>query len=95
MKNLITLIAIALLSTASNGDDGLMDKSKQIAWGGFSWGAASVPDAIAVLTQQSLTACPSGFEKVREYAAPEGDVWFLHFVIRCLPPSKPIAAADK
>ena len=87
-------IAILAANVNAFAGDETIDHKKRIAWGGFNWEAVSVTDANTVLTQQSIKACPSGFEKVREYAAPEGEAWYLHFVVRCItPPSTPVASA--
>ncbi len=33
---------------------------------------------------KAFEACPSGWEKLREYTTRDGDKYFLHFEIRCL-----------
>ncbi len=57
---------------------------REIANRSFSWGAASIPEALSWMNQKSFDACPDGFEKIREYTTREGDKYFLHFEIRCL-----------
>lgn len=89
------LLIVLLLASASTLANSEIDNKKRLAWGAFSWDAVSVTDANTVLTQQSIKACPAGFEKVREYAAPEGEAWYLHFVVRCItPPATPVATAN-
>lgn len=58
----------------------------------LSWSEQPYSVLSTMLASDAQKACPAGFEKVREYAAPEGDAWHLHFVIRCLPPATPSAS---
>lgn len=83
----ITFLFVLALSFPAVADEQTVDHKKQIAWGGFSWGAVSVSDAITVLNQKSLTSCPDGFDKLREYTTREEDKYFLHLVVRCITPA--------
>lgn len=93
MKQLLISTVLALIAVTAHATESSIDLKKQIAWGAFSFGAASVADATTLLTQQGIKSCPSGFEKLREYAAPDGDAWYLHFVIRCITPATPSSTA--
>ncbi len=87
MKKTLTFVIAFALSSFAIADEQTIDKKKQIAWEKYSWDAVRVTDAITLLNQQSLTDCPSGFEKLREYTTREDDKYFLHFVIRCITPA--------
>lgn len=61
-----------------------------------AWSERRYPDVTIGLARAAQMACPTGFEKVSEYAAPEGadGDWRLHFVIRCITlPATPAATA--
>lgn len=61
-----------------------------------AWAERRYPDLIHPIASAAQRACPAGFEKLREYAAPEGPAgdWYLHFVVRCITPSAtPVASA--
>lgn len=62
----------------------------------IAWSERRYPEVTIGLARAAQEACPTGFEKVREYAAPEGPNgdWHVHFVVRCITPaSTPVASA--
>jgi hypothetical protein len=78
------------LSWSAVAEEQTFEKKAQLPWGGIertAWGVA-----YADIHRQTLTSCPSGFEKLREYTTREGDEYFLHFVVRCITPATPAAA---
>lgn len=90
------LIALILASAGAVGAELVDLKSEKALMqpDRTAWGERRYPDLIHGIATAAQRACPSGFEKVREYAAPEGEDWYLHFVVRCItPPATPVASA--
>lgn len=95
MKSNSLLVLIFVTALANAGDIIDLKSEQQLPQANRIIFSAIPYSTIATnLTTEAQKSCPSGFEKVREYAAPEGDAWYLHFVIRCLPPATPAPSAS-
>ncbi len=90
------LLLVALIAVFAHADDGIDIRTQKelVQPGRVNWSGVSAADAVSGLVVEAQRRCPAGFEKVREYAAPEGEAWYLHFVVRCItPPATPVASA--
>jgi hypothetical protein len=95
MKRCIPLLLFISATCAQAEDIDLVTTTRMSDPDRFNVGdVAAYPALATLLTQSAQRRCPAGFEKVREYAAPEGEAWYLHFVVRCItPPATPVASA--
>jgi hypothetical protein len=94
MKRLMLLLLLATSVGAAAEDIDLKSATRMSVPDRFNFGdVAAYPTQGTLLTEAAQRRCPTGFEKVREYAAPEGEAWYLHFVIRCITPATPVAIA--
>lgn len=84
---LFASLLIALVVGSAYADEliDLKSSSRLASPDRFNFGDVAAFSTLAsLLTEAAQRRCPTGFEKVREYAAPEGEAWYLHFVIRCI-----------
>lgn len=94
MKRLMLLFLLAASVGAAAEDIDLKSGTRMSVPDRFNFGdVAAYPTQATLLTEAAQRRCPAGFEKLREYAAPEGEAWYLHFVIKCITPATPVATA--
>lgn len=90
----VALAAAAFHTSASNTID-IRSERPLIHPDRVAWEERRYPDLLHRIAAAAQSKCPAGFEKVSEYAAPEGPAsdWYLHFVVRCItPPATPVAS---
>lgn len=96
MKHAIFIALLVAAGGAAAADSiDLKSEKALIHPGRTAWAEQRYPNLTTGLAMDAQRACPAGFEKVREYAAPEGPdgIWYLHFVVRCItPPATPVAS---
>ncbi|MDO8932174.1 MAG: hypothetical protein Q7U97_07270 [Rhodocyclaceae bacterium] len=88
MKIRFALVLIAAMQVAHASDTiDLKSEQELLQLERSIFSAHPYSTVSANLARQAQKPCPNGYEKMREYSAPEGEAWYLHFVIRCLQPA--------
>ena len=92
MKSALFIALLAASACAAAQETIDLKAERDLAQEQTTWGSQPASVSGDMLAIRAIKACPAGFEKLREYAAPEGGAWYLHFVVRCItPPATPVA----